>query len=205
MSLVSTLPGVPKCRHPAGGGAGLARYAAQLPGADKLLASLPQGPMRGRGQRAPASGGRGQRRRRGAPGNAALAALLRAERLPGYRGGSGGRGAWGPAWRRRRGICWPCPAHAARRCWWRWRTCPGFATPAWRACWMRCNMRRWRRRRIGDSAAIRPRGPAASAGAVERGRGARRLLGQPGLRLVEVEDPGVLLDIDTPADLDRAG
>ena len=35
--------------------------------------------------------------------------------------------------------------------------------------------------------------------------GARRLLGQPGLRLVEVEDPGVLLDIDTPADLDRAG
>ena len=35
--------------------------------------------------------------------------------------------------------------------------------------------------------------------------GARRLLGQPGLRLVEVDDPGVLLDIDTPADLDRAG
>ena len=36
-------------------------------------------PVRGRGQRAPASGGRGQRRRRGAPGNAALAALLRTE------------------------------------------------------------------------------------------------------------------------------
>ena len=68
-------------------------------------------------------------------------------------------------------------------------------------------MRRWRRRRIGDSAAIRgfradllPRLALLSAD-----EGARRLLGQPGLRLVEVEDPGVLLDIDTPADLDRAG
>jgi len=35
--------------------------------------------------------------------------------------------------------------------------------------------------------------------------GARRLLKQPGLCLVEVDDPGVLRDVDTPADLDGAG
>ena len=68
----------PGRRHPAGGGQG-SRYAAQRPGADKLLASLPQGPCV-----AVASA----RRLRAAvdsvvavvrPGNAALAALLRAE------------------------------------------------------------------------------------------------------------------------------
>ena len=127
-------------------------------------------------------------------------------RLPGYRGGSGGRGHGDQPGDG--GAAFAGPArHARARCWWRWRTCPGFATPAWRACWMRCNMRRWRRRRIGDSAAIRgiPRGPAARLALLSADEGARRLLGQPGLRLVEVEDPGVLLDIDTPADLDRAG
>lgn len=35
--------------------------------------------------------------------------------------------------------------------------------------------------------------------------GARQLLKQPGLCLVEVDDPGVLRDVDTPADLDGAG
>ncbi|HEY9269831.1 nucleotidyltransferase family protein, partial [Achromobacter sp.] len=35
--------------------------------------------------------------------------------------------------------------------------------------------------------------------------GARRVLKQPGLQLVLVDDPGVLRDVDTPADLDGGG
>ena len=128
------------------------RYAAQRPGADKLLASLPQGPCV-----AVASA----RRLRAAvdsvvavvrPGNAALAALLRAEDCRVIEADPAGEGMGTSLATAARHLL-ALPGTRAR-CWWRWRTCPGFATPAWRACWMRCNMRRWRRRRIGDSAAI---------------------------------------------------
>ena len=208
LMIMSNVPSVyPYLASPSAGillaaGRGSRRRA---PGHRKLLAPLPQGPCV-----AVASA----RRLRAAvdsvvavvrPGNAALAALLRTEDCRVIEADPAGEGMGTSLATAARHLL-ALPTRRAR-CWWRWRTCPGFVTPAWRACWMRCNMRRWRRRRIGDGAAIPwiPRGPAASAGAVERGRGARRLLGQPGLRLVEVDDPGVLLDIDTPADLDRAG
>ena len=163
------------------------------------------GPVRGRGQRAPASGGRGQRRRRGAPGNAALAALLRAEdcrvieadpagegmgtslataarhllALPGAARGAGGAGGHALDSPRQHGGRAGCAATCADG----GAVASGTARPS---------------RGI-------PRGPAASAGAVERGRGRAAIARTTGSAPVEVEDPGVLLDIDTPADLDRAG
>ncbi|RSF02513.1 nucleotidyltransferase family protein [Achromobacter aegrifaciens] len=45
----------------------------------------------------------------------------------------------------------------------------------------------------------------AQLAALRGDEGARRLLKGPGLQLVPVDDPGVLRDVDTPADLDEDG
>jgi molybdenum cofactor cytidylyltransferase len=45
----------------------------------------------------------------------------------------------------------------------------------------------------------------AQLAALSGDEGARRLLKGPGLQLVPVDDPGVLRDVDTPADLDEDG
>ena len=202
MSLVSTPTWRPQCRHPAGGGQG-SRYAAQRPGADKLLASL-QGPCV-----AVASA----RRLRAAvdsvvavvrPGNAALAALLR-RKIAGLSRRIRRARAWGPAWRRRRGIAGLPGTRAvlvalADMPWIRHASMAGVLDALQHAPMAAPSHRGQRGHPVGFRADLLPRLALLSAD-----EGARRLLGQPGLRLVEVEDPGVLLDIDTPADLDRAG
>ena len=183
---------------------GRARATPRSTGRRQAAGILATGPVRGRGQRARfgrpwTASSPWCARQRGAGGAAT------GGRLPGYRGGSGGRGHGDQPGDG--GAAFAGPARTPRAVLVALADMPGFATPAWRACWMRCNMRRWRRVASGTArpsrgfrADLLPRLALLSAD-----EGARRLLGQPGLRLVEVEDPGVLLDIDTPADLDRAG
>ena len=180
------------------------RYAAQ-PGADKLLASLPQGPCV-----AVASA----RRLRAAvdsvvavvrPGNAALAALLRAEDCRVIEADPAGEGMGTSLATAARHLLALPRARAvlvalADMPWIRHASMAGVLDALQHAPMAAPSHRGQRGHPVGFRADLLPRLALLSAD-----EGARRLLGQPGLRLVEVEDPGVLLDIDTPADLDRAG
>lgn len=182
------------------------RYAAQRPGADKLLASLPQGPCV-----AVASA----RRLRAAvdsvvavvrPGNAALAALLRAEDCRVIEADPAGEGmGTSLATAARHLLALPGTPRAvlvalADMPWIRHASMAGVLDALQHAPMAAPSHRGQRGHPVGFRADLLPRLALLSAD-----EGARRLLGQPGLRLVEVDDPGVLLDIDTPADLDRAG
>ncbi len=182
------------------------RYAAQRPGADKLLAPLPQGVCV-----AAASA----RTLRAAvdmvvavvrPGRAALAGLLRAEDcvvLETDRAEEGMGASLAVAAQYLQGL-------------------PG--TPA--AVLVALADMPWIRRASLESVldALRDAPMAAPAYQGQRGHpvgfraellpqlaalngdeGARRLLKQPGLQWVPTEDPGVLRDVDTPADLDDGG
>ena len=188
LMIMSNVPSVyPYLASPSAGillAAGQARATPRSGGADKLLASLPQGPCV-----AVASA----RRLRAAvdsvvavvrPGNAALAALLRAEDCRVIEADPAGEGM-GTSWRRRRGICWPC-RHAARGA----GGAGGYALDS----------PRQHGGRAGCAATCADGGAVASGTArpscgfradllprlalLNADEGARRLLGQPGLRLV---------------------
>ncbi|WP_088139883.1 nucleotidyltransferase family protein [Achromobacter xylosoxidans] len=182
------------------------RYAAQRPGADKLLAPLPQGVCV-----AAASA----RTLRAAvdmvvavvrPGSAALAGLLRAEDcrvLETDRAGEGMGASLAAAAQYLQGL--PATPETvlvalADMPWIRRASLDGVLGALLHAPMAAPSYQGQRGHPVGFRAELLPQ--LAALGGDE---GARRLLRQPGLHLVATDDPGVLRDVDTPADLGEAG
>lgn len=182
------------------------RYAAQRPGADKLLAPLPQGAC------VAAASARTLRAAVDVvvavvrPGSAALAELLRAEDclvLETARAGEGMGASLAAAAQYLQTLPEPPGALlvALADMPWIGRASLDAVLDGLRQATMAAPSYQGQRGHpVGFRAEWLPQ--LAALGADE---GARRLLRQPGLHLVEVDDPGVLRDVDTPADLDEAG
>ncbi|MGS1005905.1 nucleotidyltransferase family protein [Achromobacter anxifer] len=182
------------------------RYAAQRPGADKLLAPLPQGVCV-----AAASA----RTLRAAvdmvvavvrPGSAALAGLLRAEDcrvLETDRAGEGMGASLAAAAQYLQGL--PATPETvlvalADMPWIRRASLDGVLDALLHAPMAAPSYQGQRGHPVGFRAELLPQLAALSGD-----EGARRLLRQPGLQLIPMDDPGVLRDVDTPVDLDEAG
>ncbi|MBO1013847.1 nucleotidyltransferase family protein [Achromobacter sp. SD115] len=182
------------------------RYAAQRPGADKLLAPLPQGMCvavaSARALRAAVDLVVAVVR----PGSAALTGLLRAEDcqvLETDRAGEGMGASLAAAAQYLQGL--PGTPEAvlvalADMPWIRSASLEGVLDALRHAPMAAPSYQGQRGHPVAFRAELLPQLAALSGD-----EGARRLLKQPGLRLVEVDDPGVLRDVDTPADLDGAG
>ncbi|QKH33513.1 nucleotidyltransferase family protein [Achromobacter pestifer] len=182
------------------------RYAAQRPGADKLLAPLPQGVCV-----AAASA----RMLRAAvdmvvavvrPGSAALAGLLRTEDcrvLETDRADEGMGASLAAAAQYLLGL--PATPEAvlvalADMPWIRRASLDGVLDALLHAPMAAPSYQGQRGHPVGFRAELLPQLAVLSGD-----EGARRLLRQPGLHLVPTDDPGVLRDVDTPADLGDAG
>lgn len=182
------------------------RYAAQRPGADKLLAPLPQGQCvavaSARALRAAVDMVVAVVR----PGSATLADLLRAEDcrvLEADRAGEGMGASLAAAAQYLETL--PTRPGAvlvalADMPWIRRASLDGVLDALRHAPMAAPSHQGQRGHPVGFRAELLPQ-----LAALDADEGARRLLKLPGLRLVEVDDPGVLRDVDTPADLDGAG
>jgi len=182
------------------------RYAAQRPGADKLLASLPQGACvavaSARALRAAVDLVVAVVR----PGSAVLAGLLQTEDcrvLEADRAGEGMGASLAAAAQYLQGLP-GTPAAVlvalADMPWIRRASLESVLDALRHAPMAAPSYQGQRGHPVGFRAELLPQLAALSGD-----EGARRLLQQPGLQRVPVPDPGVLRDVDTPADLDGAG